>query len=264
MKRFIPFGLACVLILGCSNQQSTPDSTDSAPGDTLRILAYNIHHGEGMDEVVDLERIAALISSLNPDLVALQEVDQSVERTGGVDQAAILGELTGLTPVFGKFMDYQGGEYGMAVLSRWPIVDSENHRLPDGAEPRSSVGVTVRSPETGRELMLLGIHFYRTIEDRLAQSRRVLEILDGIETPVFLAGDFNSVPESLVMDLFENTWTILDKGEDHFSFPSYNADIEIDYIMVRSDDTFEVISHYLLEEPVISDHRPLYAELVWR
>ncbi len=103
---------------------------------TLRILAYNIHHGAGNDEVLDLERIAELIRSLDPDLVALQEIDNRTERTGGVAQAARLGQLTGMGSAFGKFMDYQGGEYGMAVLSRLDYEKPTNHVLPAGPEPR--------------------------------------------------------------------------------------------------------------------------------
>ena len=118
--------------------------------DTVRILAYNIHHGAGMDEILDLERVADLIRRVDPDLVALQEIDSATVRTGRVDQAAELGRLTGLTSLFGRFMEYQGGAYGMALLSRWPVEDFQNLRLPDGAEPRTSVAALVRSPRTGR------------------------------------------------------------------------------------------------------------------
>ena len=159
------------------------------PRATLRVLAYNIHHGAGNDEVLDLERIGRLIRSLDPHLVALQEVDNRTERTGGVDQAAELARLTGMSPAFGKFMDFQGGEYGMAALSSLPIVASHNHRLPEGAEARSALAVRVRLPGDHGELTFAGIHFYRTEEERLAQARRLLEMLAPEEGPVILAVD---------------------------------------------------------------------------
>ena len=84
------------------------EGQDPGPGaaaDTIRILAYNIHHGAGMDGILDLRRVAALIRELDPDLVALQEIDSATTRTGGVDQAAELGRLTGLTPIFGRFVE---------------------------------------------------------------------------------------------------------------------------------------------------------------
>src|SRR5687768_6315860 len=82
----------------------------------VRVLTYNIHHGEGTDRRFDLERLAAVIKSVNPDLVGLQEVDEKTARSNGVDQAARLGELTGMHAIFGKAMDYQGGAYGLAIL----------------------------------------------------------------------------------------------------------------------------------------------------
>lgn len=75
----------------------------------LRVLSYNIHHGEGVDGKFDLERIAKVIQSVNPDLVALQEVDRNTTRASDVDQAQELAELTGMHMAYGKALDYQGG-----------------------------------------------------------------------------------------------------------------------------------------------------------
>jgi len=230
--------------------------------ETLRILAYNIHHGEGMDNRVDLERIAVLINNLRPDLVALQEVDRMVERTGFVDQAAELGELTGLTAIFGDFMPYQGGDYGMAVLSRWPIVAAQNHRLPDGEEPRSALAVRVRSPESGRELEFVSIHLYRTADERLAQAQRLADIYSATQIPVILAGDFNSTPDSDVIALLARSWQFIQKGADHLTFPSTGPIREIDFVAYSLGGRFEVVGQRLLDEPVASDHRPLFVELV--
>jgi len=251
------------------------------------VLAYNIHHGAGNDEVIDLERIAALIRDLEPDLVALQEVDRGVERTKGVDQAAVLGELTGTTPVFGAFMPYQGGDYGMAVLSAWPIVESRNHRLPEGAEPRTSVTVRVRSPTTGREIVLSDIHFYRTEEERLAQALTLDRLLRSHDrttttpgdatgdaadrndggpadiTPTLLAGDFNSEPGTVVMDtLAALGWRVLTKSGTPLTFRSDDPVREIDFMLVRPAERWEVIEHRVIDEPVASDHSPIFAVLV--
>ncbi len=257
-------GLCIAYGAGCVEPRSQLNAGRGVASDTLRVLAYNIHHAEGMDDRIELDRIAALINSLQPDLVALQEVDASVERTGFVDQASVLAELTDLTPAFGSFMPYQGGEYGMAILSRWHIITSRNVRLPDGEEPRSSITVWARSPETGQDVVFSGIHFYRTEEERLAQARVLVEELEFEEAPVILAGDFNSQPDSPVIEMLARDWVILDKGQDHFTFPSYGAEREIDYIMYRTEPRLEVISHRVLDDPVMSDHRPIYAEFVLR
>jgi endonuclease/exonuclease/phosphatase family metal-dependent hydrolase len=236
--------------------------TDAA--DTLRVLAYNIHHGEGMDSVLDLARIAKLIRDLRPDLVALQEVDSVVERTRGVDQAAELGSLTKLHGAFGSFMPYQGGAYGMAILSRLPIARSENFRLPDGDEPRTALSVIVELPRTGARLRFVGIHLYRTEEERLAQARSLEEQLGSDFLSTVLAGDFNSQPGTAVMEHLASTWDIVEKGEDAFTFPSTAPEREIDFVLLRPADRFEVLSERLIDEPVASDHRPVIVDLVVR
>lgn len=229
--------------------------------DTVRILAYNIHHGEGMDGLTDLGRIAALIRDVDPDLVAVQEVDSVVARTNGADQAAELGRLTGMHAAFGRFMPYQGGAYGMAVLSRWPTESVENVRLPDGAEPRAALAVTVRLPGSGDPLRFVGIHFYRTGEERLAQARRLEASLAGESLPTILAGDFNSTPDSEVMDHLASGWRVLPKGEDRLTFPSWDPDREIDFVLVRPPGRFRLLEARLLDEPLASDHRPVFVEL---
>lgn len=261
MVKKVCFIVAVSMFSGCRGDQSSPVSPATAP-DTLRVLAYNIHHGEGMDGVVDLERIAALILKLDPDVVTLQEVDSVVARTNGVDQAVELGRLTGYEPVFSEFMPYQGGGYGMAVLSRWPVDASASLRLPDGPEPRTSLSVTVRSPRTGHRVRIVGVHFYRSEVERLAQAKMTEELLKEGQLPTILAGDFNSTPESEVMAHLARSWEIVGKGEDDFTFPSYAPDREIDYVLFRPYGRFEVVNQFLVDEPVISDHRPYVVDLV--
>jgi len=247
--------------MSCSSRDQLPHNI-SNPADTLRILSYNIHHGEGMDKVLDLERIALLIKRINPDLVALQEVDSVTRSTDGVDQASKLGQLTGLKPLFSRFMYYDSGSYGMALLSRWHITKWENLRLPDGSEPRTSLSAIVTSPKTGRSLRFIGIHFYETEEERLAQAKRLEEYLVEKDLHTILAGDFNSLPDSKVITNLAASWQIATKGKDHFTFPSYKPDTEIDYILLRPLDGFEVLNHWLVDEPIISDHRPIVIDLV--
>jgi endonuclease/exonuclease/phosphatase family metal-dependent hydrolase len=160
-------------------------------------------------------------------------------------------------------MPYQGGKYGMAVLSRWPVTALTNHRLPDGEEPRSALAVRVRSPATGRELEFVGIHLYMTDAERLAQAQRLVQHLETATVPVILAGDFNSLPESDVITLLRQSWHFIDKGEDRFTFSSFAPEREIDFVAYRPAATFSVVSQRLLDEPVASDHRPLFVELRW-
>jgi len=260
--------LAVAPWLACVHAGTTSTSVDvrgaTGPADTVRVLAYNIHHAEGMDGVLDLERIATLIRRVDPDLVAIQEVDSVTTRTGRVDQASELGRLTGLDPVFGSFMPYREGAYGMAVLSRWPIARSRNLRLPDGEEPRTALSIVVTLPASGGELRFVGIHLYATEEERTAQADRLEELLADSRVPTILAGDFNSTPQSAVLAKLGRRWRVVEKGEDHLTFPAWDPEREIDYILLRPTDGFRVLGQRLLDEPVASDHRPVVVDLVVR
>jgi endonuclease/exonuclease/phosphatase family metal-dependent hydrolase len=257
------FALTALVVAACGPRLPSAQ-LHVQKADTLRILTYNIHHAEGMDEVVDLARVAALIKALDPDLVALQEIDSVTTRTGAVDQAAELGRLTGLKHIFGSFMPYQGGAYGMALLSRWPIESSHNLRLPDGDEPRTALSATVASPQTGQRVRFVGIHFYRTEEERLAQATRLEAYLEPETIPTILAGDFNSTPASSVMSSLHESWAVVDKGEDRFTFSSFDPVREIDFVLFRPQGRFEVLDRWLVDEPVVSDHRPAVVDFVIR
>jgi len=222
----------------------------------LRVLSYNVKHGYGNDGVLDIARAAEVIRRTDADLVVLQEIDNGVRRSGGQDQMAVLAEQTGLHARFGAFMPYQGGHYGMGVMSRFPIVASQNHRLPDGSEPRTSLDARVQLPN-GAELVLCGVHFYETAAERLAQANALVDVYADCELPMVVGGDFNSKPGSQVLQLMEANWTNTDKGDDRFTMSATRPRSEIDYLMYRPSQRFEVLSVDVLDEPVVSDHRPV-------
>jgi len=222
----------------------------------FRVMAYNVKHGRGMDGQVDLERTARVIEEQAPDLVTLQEIDAGCQRSGSVDQALWLGERLGMNSVFGAFMDYDGGEYGMALLARPELLESINHRLPDGPEPRTALAARVEL-EPGRELMLVCVHLYGDEQERLEQAEAMLAALADEACPVVLAGDFNSRPGSVVMNRIEEEFTNIDKGEDRLTFSSVEPRIEIDFVLVRPVEAFRGSALDVLEEPHASDHRPL-------
>jgi endonuclease/exonuclease/phosphatase family metal-dependent hydrolase len=248
--------LSLVVMSGCQS-----------PGrQQVRVLAYNIHHAEGTDGELDLARIAQVIESVQPDLVALQEVDNRTQRTGGVDQTAELGQLTGMQAVFGKAMDYQGGGYGLAILSRWNILESVTHPLPstEGHEPRAVLMVKVRTPRRS-ELWFGSTHFDHTREEteRLGQAARIREMFASRNEPVILAGDFNAVPESRVMKLLLEDWLDASALEPQPTVPANKPRSRIDYVLVRPKNGWKTIETRVLEEAVASDHRPLFVVVEW-
>lgn len=221
----------------------------------LVVVAYNIKHGRGMDGTVDLERAAQVIEAHDPDFVTLQEVDRECGRSGDVDQAAWMGERLGMHAVHGPFMAYDGGEYGMAVLSKAPIERSLNHPLPDGPEPRTALAVEAEG------LIVVGVHLYGNDKQRLNQAQAMVDALERETLPVVLAGDFNSVPDSDVMALIRRTYTEAEKGEDRLTFNSVDPSVEIDFVLARPG--FEKMELEVLSDPLTSDHRPMVLR-VWR
>lgn len=239
------------------------------PAKSLRVLCYNIHYGQGNDGVYDVERLAGVIRREKPDLVALQEVDVVVKRSGRVHQARRLGELTGMAVRYGPTQHYQGGLYGNAVLSRLPILDVAIHPLPYTEAtpelvtyPRGCIAVTVEGPG-GKPLRFVSTHFQHNVEeDRVAQAKRINELFAGEtdEIPTILAGDMNAQPGSEPMRILEEAWT--HTSEEHApTAPAKEPRVCIDYILFRPAAGFRVIEARAVDERMASDHLPVFAEL---
>lgn len=231
----------------------------------IRVISYNIHHGEGTDGRIDLERIAQRLMSEKPDLVAVNEVDQGTNRTHKIDMPAELARLTGMTAIFEKNIDYDGGLYGNAVLTRLPVRRHKNHKLPSNykGEQRGVLEIELGAEDEQEPILFLATHLdYRPDDtERRWSVQKIAEILkDRSEVPAILAGDLNASPDSQVMAEFAKTWKRAN-DQDLKTFPSANPDKQIDYILVRPADRWQVVETRVLEEPVASDHRPVLAVL---
>jgi len=237
---------------------SRAESENNKP--ELRIMSYNIRHGAGMDLKVDLERIAEVIKKQNPDLIALQEVDNKCSRSGSKDIAAELGKMVGMQHRFGKFMDFGGGEYGMAVLSKLPIKETIRHQLPKGSEPRCALELKVEVPGMSQPLSFVCIHNdWITEEVRIKQIQTLLDNLKEYSNPIILAGDFNGKSSDKSIELLKKDgWEIFNK-DGMKTWPADKPTIEIDFFVTRNFLHKSVIAHEVIDEREASDHRPIYA-----
>jgi endonuclease/exonuclease/phosphatase family metal-dependent hydrolase len=237
---------------------------------TLRVLCYNIHYGQGMDGQYNIQRLADVIKAAKPDLVALQEVDVGVLRSGRVHQLQKLGEMTGLTARFGPTQHYEGGLFGNAILTRLPILDEHIQPLPytDATPerqtyPRGALVITVQAPD-GRPLRFISTHFQHNVpEDRVEEARAINKLFadpaDKLRT--ILAGDFNAKPEDEPITMLEQSWTHAIDTARAPSAPSVNPKSRIDYIFYRAKNQFRLVSSAVLPESMASDHRPVLAVL---
>lgn len=238
---------------------------------TLRVLCYNIHYGQGTDGVYDLERLARVIKAAKPDLVALQEVDVGVKRSGRVHEAQRLGELTGMAVRFGPTQHFEGGLYGNAVLSRLPISDVVIHPLPYTESsasrvtyPRGAIAVTVRLAGD-RSLRFISTHFQHNVaEDRLEQAQAInaLFVRDD-KLPSILAGDMNALPDSEPIAELLKHWSLAADPALTPTAPAGQPASRIDYVFYRPEKTFRLLEAEVIDEPVASDHRPVLAVFEW-
>ena len=259
MKRLV---LLAVAALGCAPLQG-------APPQELRVLVYNIHAGKDAKGADNLERVAQLVKDTRADVVLLQEVDVKTTRSGNVDQQARLRELTGHHVAFGKTLDYQGGLYGIAVLSRWPIDSSRVTSLPidppqlrSGVsyEPRGALHAWIASPHG--PITVINTHLDASRDDRYRrqEAQTIIALADSARPRglLLVGGDFNSEPGSAVQatimsSRLHDAWQMCGYGNG-MTYPADSGVKRIDYLYLQDGvgcSRADVIATQA------SDHRPL-------
>lgn len=231
----------------------------------LRVMSYNIHHANPPSKkgVIDLEAIAAVIRKEAVDLVALQEVDVNIARSGNVNQAEALAKMLGMHFYFAKAIDFGGGEYGVAILSRYPLTDTRKVPLPEEAEPKAEDRVvafaTVQIP-TGQRIRFGSTHLdVLSSANRLQQVQTINTIAAADEVPFILAGDFNDYPDSPAITALDRVFQRTCQTNCEATFPQDTPDRIIDYIVFSRTSILKVLSHQVVPESYASDHRPVLA-----
>ncbi|HEX5701647.1 MAG TPA: endonuclease/exonuclease/phosphatase family protein [Pyrinomonadaceae bacterium] len=232
---------------------------------TIRVMTYNIHVGIGMDKKLDLQRIAGVINKEKPDLVGLQEVDRGVQRTQRIDEIVELSKLTRMEYAFAFNLPYQGGQYGVAILSRFPIRATE-HRLYKNlreAERRGFIRAELRID--GRVVHFVTTHLdYQHDDGRLFEAQQMLASLSDVKGPLIVVGDFNDLPSGqtyqLMRNAFDDAWIDGRGTGEGFSYPADKPAKRIDYIFTRRTDGFKTKRAWVVNT-LASDHIPVVADL---
>lgn len=252
MRKFSVF-LVFSLLWSCAFGALAQERVDSSR--VVRVLSFNIYHGETMNGDFDLEQIARVIRGAKPDLVALQEVDLYTRRSLGRDLAGELGLLTRMVSLFGRAMLFDGGEYGEGILSRYSFLSTRNHALPagEGKEPRAALEARVVLT-SGDTIAFVGTHFDHTGEvDRISQATVLRNILAGIDLPLLLAGDLNARPGSRTMEIL---FSDLKPSDTEFAptIPSDGPGSKIDYILYGPPERWRVLESRVICDTIASDH----------
>jgi endonuclease/exonuclease/phosphatase family metal-dependent hydrolase len=243
-------------------------NTFAQKADTLTIVCYNIHHGNPPEkpDVIDLDAIANVIAKQNPDLVALQEVDVNIKRSGNVDQAAYLAKKLNMHYYFAKAIDHDGGDYGVAVLSKYPIEETNKLTFSriEGrkAEDRVLATITVKL-NSGKKIKFSSTHLDHVKNEdlRLIQVAEIIKQAEKETLPFIVAGDFNAKPKSKTIQLLDQTFarTCYDCG---FTIPVVKPKETIDFITYKKNEKLEAIKHEVIQEHEASDHLPITAKIV--
>lgn len=272
--------LSAAVLAGCAASPepgtAPPETTDAGTQPLeVTVLVYNIHAGRDADGVDNLERVAELVRSSGADVALLQEVDRETERSGRVDQVAELERLSGFHGSFGRTLDYQGGGYGIAVLSRWPILSDGLHPLPvDPAqeraggsyEPRGALAVRTAGAGDRRgaegTLGVVNTHLDASAEDhyRRQEVEAVLTVAERLRADgwTVVGGDFNADPGTATIERmrdagWKDAWATCGDGPG-LTFSTESPVKRIDYLFLAPGLT--CTSARVLESTA-SDHLPL-------
>ena len=280
MKRILTAAALLLVVAACNTDENYNDKYGDRAvippkGQSLRVMTYNIYGARATSpaNAADLDAIAEVIRRQNPDFVTLNEVDVFTNRTGkDVHQARDLAEKLGMEWHFSKAIDRDGGEYGDAVLSKYPILEKRSYRLPCAAEqPGEDRSLCViRVQIDGKDLYVASTHLDHLSGDasRLVQATEIRRIRDTeLEGDLILCGDLNAIPSSNVIatmtSFLTNTGPI-----DQYTFPSDDPSRKIDYIMYAPIEHFGVQNCQVVsrgDQQVggvdASDHRPVIADI---
>ncbi|MFF4756501.1 endonuclease/exonuclease/phosphatase family protein [Streptomyces sp. NPDC002514] len=249
----------------------------AAPPVPLRVATYNIHAGAGQDEVFDLDRTAEAIRDLHADVIGLQEVDVHWgARSDFADEAGQLAQRLHMHVFFAPIYDLppttentEQRQFGVAVLSRLPVVGAENHEItrlstqdpdPVPAPAPGFAEVTVRAHGTMVHLYSTHLDYRPDPAIRRAQVDDMLGVLTADSGPKVLVGDFNA--EATAPELAELWGPLADAAPNGGkTYPAVDPVSRIDLVTVSSGIS---VTGVRAVATTASDHRPVVADLLVR
>ena len=236
--------------------------TFSLNAQEVRVMSMNIREG-GERASHKAQPYADVINEQRPDFVCLQEVDHYTRRNGGQDFLGELAQLTGMFPYFCQSISYQGGGFGVAILSKYPFykVQKQLAVIKGTREDRATGWVYVMLPN-GKKIRVASTHLALESADITTQNIALVnaKIFEDKETPTLLIGDFNSTPESGPIDSARIKWQEIGAGSG-YTIPSEKPAKQLDYVMGFPKGKWSCSSYKILALPKLSDHCFIVADV---
>jgi endonuclease/exonuclease/phosphatase family metal-dependent hydrolase len=280
---------------------SVPSGEPQAKSPTLRVMTYNIKHGQtnaactqaapvagqppAPDCNLDLQASIGVMRSHNPDILGVQEVDRFWARSGNQDEPAVLAAGLGMAhSCYGANLDHppdthatKAHQYGTVILSRFPIDECTNTLLPKtGSNEQRGLTLAVINVR-GVRLRFYNAHLHTTAADRLLQAEQIAKVIDAAPAgPTVLTGDFNArptTPELVPMyarfgDAWQKAGTPAADNADGLTSPARlagNPTSRIDYVFASSQVSVESAAVPIdAQTRVASDHFPVVVTIGWQ
>ena len=226
--------------------------------DFVRLMTYNVRNANGLDGVRSFQRIANVINNASPDVVAIQEVDSVTGRSKQTDVLKEIAERTQMKCYFAPAIDYDGGKYGIGILSKVQPLRVKSLALPGREEQRALLIAEFE------HYIFACAHLSLTEEDRMKSLETVCAEAKAVGKTFFLAGDYNDFPDSGFITELKKDFQILSNTNSP-TFPADKPTDVIDYIIAAKQETpaYVVRSVKVINEPVASDHRPIVLDLAF-
>ncbi|MEX0428284.1 endonuclease/exonuclease/phosphatase family protein [Nocardioides sp. DS6] len=249
---------------GSGRPTLNPSSLPTLPGClapiSLSVMTFNIHGGVRVasPRVLDLDRIVAEIKAARPDVVLLQEIDRHRRRSDDLDVPAVLGKRLGMASTFGLNVRHGAvGEYGTAVLSRYPITATRNTPLPRPAGTQQRGLLLARISVAGQQVDIYDTHLENTSPAaRRVQIARIRDLIADADHPVILGGDFNATPTTEVLRVargfLRDSWAEVGSGSGATHGGRHH--LRIDYLLHNS---WLTPLQAQVRPSAVSDHRAL-------
>lgn len=225
---------------------------------TLRLTSYNIQHGEGLDKKIDHARQASILRKAHADVAAIQEVDSMSRRNGGLYSLEEIGRKAKMHSTFAPAINFQGGKYGIGILSKKKPISVHRIPLPGREEPRMLLVTEFK------HYVVACTHLSLTEEDRLASVQIIVDEAHKWQKPFILMGDLNDEPGSAFYKEMQKHALFLNPSYDK-TFPADAPNICIDHVAMfyPTASPTATLSYYRtwVGEEQSSDHRPLHAKI---
>lgn len=230
---------------------------------TIRVMAYNIFHGQTTLGTIDMDMFGQIIKDENPDLVSLQEVDKGVTRSGGIDETAELSARTGLTGYFAKARNFQGGDYGVAILSKLPVEEFRNVLAYKTGTYGTTYAYAKIKLDDDTYIWFNSSHFSTDLAERIVHVQESVNYYKTVlkSEPLIISGDLNAQLPDTEMQLLQEDFAESDVTLANTFSTRSGMRSKIDFIMYPKTGNWKVLSFKRICRPDASDHCAIFAEL---